>query len=186
MGQKYNHIFRIFFIYGHKRFLVFSSNSIPGVNICLHMVTYRSFGLFTATEDLREIIILKLPPPWILEWKKHWLHKARELTCYSLFMLMILLLPLLLFSKKASSRPICVGASTDLEVKPYVLSICLYLSRTFFQLDLPGFGKYWQILKKKKNTSCKIINIAIPSPLWKLHANQILVSIRPIIIYKSH
>lgn len=150
MWQKYDHIFKVFFIYGHKKFLVFSSSLISGVNICLHMMTYKSFGLIAAIEDLREIIILKLPTPWILEWKKHWLHKARELTCYSLFMLMILLLPLLLFSKKAASRPICVGASTDLEVKPYVLNICLYLSRTFFQLGLPGFGNYWQILKKKK------------------------------------
>lgn len=59
-------------------------------------------------------------------------------------MLMILLLPLLLFQKKkAASRPICVGASTDLEVKRYVQSICLYLLRTIFQLGLPGFDNYW-------------------------------------------
>lgn len=113
-----------FFIYEHKGFLVFSSNSIPGFNICVHMMTYRSLDLITAIKDLREIIILKFPTHWILEWKKPWLHKARELTCYSLFMLMILLLPLLLFTKKSASRPICADASTDLEVKPYVVSIC--------------------------------------------------------------
>lgn len=100
MWQKYEHTFRTFFKHGHKMFLVFSSNSIAGFNIFLNMLTYRSFNLITTMEDLREIITVKLPTPWILEWKKGWLHKARELTCYSLFMLMILLLPLLLFPKK--------------------------------------------------------------------------------------
>jgi len=42
---------------------------------------------------LEEILILKLPTPWTWEPKKDRLYRAKELTCYSLFVLLLLLLP---------------------------------------------------------------------------------------------
>lgn len=188
MWQKYDHTFRTFVMHRHKVFLVFISNSIPGFNICLNILTYRSFDLIKAMEDLRETIILKLPTHWILEWKKRWLHKARDLTCCSLFMLMSLLLPLLLFQKKKKSciKTYLCWCQHRLGVQKLCSEHLFIFIKNIFSIRLP---RLWQLLTDKKqnqkNPPCKIINIAIPPPPWKLHTNQILVSIRPIIIYKK-
>lgn len=97
----------------HKNWLVFISNVISSSNTCLNMLSYRSFSFIATVENLVEIIILKLLTPWILEQKKNWLHRARQLTHDSLFMVMVLLLPLLVFWKTVASRPTCVDANTN-------------------------------------------------------------------------